>query len=83
MVATFSLTGAQWDRFDQFYKENGKGILTKPDLISKTDSASEGGEQAVVLTRYDAESLRLMNSWGEGFADGGFFRVQKADVLQG
>ncbi|XP_068678865.1 uncharacterized protein [Montipora foliosa] len=81
VVATFFLTGAQWDLFDQFYEENGKGILTKSDLISETDSASKGGRHAVVLTSYDAESLRLMNSYGEDFADGGFFRVQEASVL--
>ena len=81
VVATFYLTGAQWDLFDQFYEENGKGILTKSYLSSKTDSASDPGGHAAVLTSYDAESLRLMNSWGEDFADGGFFRVQEADVL--
>ena len=91
VVATFHLTGAQWDQFDQFYeeKEKGKGkgkgkgkeILTKSYLNSKTDSESKPGGHAVVLTSYDAESLRLMNSYGKDFADGGFFRVQDADVL--
>ncbi|XP_068678870.1 uncharacterized protein [Montipora foliosa] len=81
VVATFYLTGAQWDQFEKFYKENGKGILTKSYLDSKTDSTSDPGGHAVVLTSYDAESLRLMNSYGEDFADGGFFRVQDADVL--
>ena len=82
VVATFHLTGAQWDRFFQFYEENGKGILTKSYLNSKTDSEYKPcGGHAVVLTSYDAESLRLMNSYGKDFADGGFFRVQDADVL--
>ena len=81
VVATFYLTEAQWDQFEKFYKEDGKGILTKSYLNSKTDSTSNLSGHAVVLTSYDAESLRLMNSWGEDFADGGFFRVQDADVL--
>ncbi|XP_068747385.1 uncharacterized protein [Montipora capricornis] len=81
VVATFYLTEAQWDRFDQFYKENRKGILTKSYLNSKTDSENKPVGHAVVLTSYDAESLRLMNSHGEDFAHGGFFRVQDADVL--
>ena len=36
---------------------------------------------AVVLTSFDSECLRLLNSWGENWADMGFFRVQNADVL--
>ena len=83
VVATFQLNGAQWDQFEKFYKENGKGILTKSYLNSKTRSTSNPSGHAVVLTSYDAESLRLMNSYGEDFADGGFFRVQDADVLGG
>ncbi|XP_068738578.1 uncharacterized protein [Montipora capricornis] len=82
VVATFGLTEDQWARFDQFYEENGKGILTKANLYSETDSKSEKVRHAVVLTSYDAESLRLMDSrYGVEFADGGFFRVQEASVL--
>ncbi|XP_068678903.1 uncharacterized protein [Montipora foliosa] len=81
VVARFHLTGAQWDQFSQFYQEKGKGILTKSYLDSKTGSTSDPGGHAVVLTSYDAESLRLMNSWGDDWADSGFFRVQNSDVL--
>lgn len=44
-------------------------------LISNTSG------HAVVLTSYNSESLRLMNSWGENWADRGFFKVEKAEVL--
>ena len=81
VVVTFHLTGAQWDQFDQFYKENPRGILTRSYLDSKRYSESEPGGHAVVLTSYDAESFRLMNSWGDDWADQGFFRVQNSDVL--
>ncbi|XP_068678686.1 uncharacterized protein [Montipora foliosa] len=81
VVARFYLTGAQWDQFSQFYQEKGKEILTKSYLNSKRGSTSDPGGHAVVLTSYDAESLRLMNSWGDGWADSGFFRVQNSDVL--
>ncbi|XP_015778868.1 PREDICTED: uncharacterized protein LOC107356762 isoform X1 [Acropora digitifera] len=81
VVATFHLTGAQWDQFDKFYKENPRGILTRSYLDSKRYSESEPGGHAVVLTSYDADSLRLMNSWGDDWADQGFFRVQNSDVL--
>ena len=83
VVATFGLTKAQWVRFDQFYdnEKNRKEILKESDLRSETDSESEEVRHAVVLTSYDAESLRLMDSRGACFADGGFFRVQEASVL--
>ena len=81
VVVTFHLTGAQWDQFDKFYEENPRGILTRSYLDSKRYSESEPGGHAVVLTSYDAESLRLMNSYGDDWADQGFFRVQNSDVL--
>ena len=81
VVANFYLTGAQWDQFSQFYEEHPQGILTRAYLDLKQHSRSEPGGHAVVLTSYDAESLRLMNSWGDGWADNGFFRVQNANVL--
>ncbi len=81
VVARFYLTGAQWDQFSQFYEEKPKGILTRFYLDLKHHSTSDPGGHAVVLTSYDAESFRLMNSWGDDWADQGFFRVQNSDVL--
>ncbi|XP_044182296.1 uncharacterized protein LOC114970723 [Acropora millepora] len=81
VVVTFHLTGAQWDQFVKFYDENPRGILTRSYLDSKHVSTSDAGGHAVVLTSYDADSLRLMNSWGDDWADQGFFRVQNSDVL--
>lgn len=81
VVARFYLSGAQWDQFSQFYEENRKGILTRSYLDSKHHSTSNPGGHAVVLTSYSADSLRLMNSWGDDWADNGFFRVENADVL--
>ena len=81
VVVTFHLTGAQWDQFEKFYDENPRGILTRSYLDSKPVSTSDAGGHAVVLTSYDADSLRLMNSRGDDWADQGFFRVQNSDVL--
>ena len=84
VVATFRLTEKEWDRFDKFYDDesNKKGILTERE-IDITDRPPETPDfgHAVVLTSFDSECLRLLNSWGEDWADMGFFRVQKADVL--
>ena len=81
VVARFCLSGAQWDQFSKFFRENPRGILTRSYLDLKKNSTSYPGGHAVVLSSYDAESLRLMNSWGDDWADNGFFRVQNADVL--
>ena len=81
VVARFYLSGAQWDQFHQFYEDDPKGILTRSYLDSKHHSTTKPCGHAVVLTSYDAESLRLMNSWGDDWADNGFFRVQNANVL--
>ena len=82
VVARFYLTGAQWDQFYWFYEANPKSILTRSMLNLECHSTSTPPHgHAVVLTSYDAESLRLMNSEGDHFADNGFFRVQNADVL--
>ena len=85
VVVTFRLTGAQWDQFKKFYeyRENSRRILTRSCLDARRCSTSAPRGHAVVLTSYDADSLRLMNSWGDDWADQGFFRVQKSlsDVL--
>ena len=39
------------------------------------------GGHAVVLVGYDATSLRFMNSWGDKWADGGFFKIRDSGVL--
>ena len=77
VVVTFRLTGAQWDQFKKFYRENSRGTLTRSYLDSRRYSTS-GPRGHAVLTSYDADSFRLMNSWGDDWADNGFFRVQKS-----
>ena len=62
-------------------KKNPRRILTRSYLDSKHVSTSDTRGHAVVLTSYDAYSLRLMDSRGDDWADQGFFRVQNTDVL--
>ena len=82
VVATFRLTEKEWDIFEEFYKSNPKGILTKKeiDITARCPKTPDFGH-AVVLTSFDSECLRLLNSFGEDRADLGFFRVENADVL--
>ena len=83
VVATFRLTEKEWDSFEDFYESNPKGILTKKeiDITARRPKTPDFGH-AVVLTSFDSECLRLLNSWGEDWGDIGFFRVQKTDVLR-
>ena len=82
VVATFRLTEKEWDSFEDFYESNPKGILTKKEIdITARPSETPDFGHAVVLTSFDSECLRLLNSYGEDWGDMGFFRVQEADVL--
>ena len=82
VVATFRLTEEEWDSFEDFYERNPKGILTKKeiDIKARRPKTPDFGH-AVVLTSFDSECLRLLNSGGDEWGDMGFFRVQKAEVL--
>ena len=82
VVARFRLTDHEWDSFGAFFQRNPKGILTKReiDITARPPNTPLGGH-AVVLTSFNSECLRLLNSWGEDWADMGFFRVENAGVL--
>ena len=83
VVASFWLTEHEWKTFKEFFgnESNRTSILTKNkiDITDRADPNTEG--HSVVLTSFDSESLRLLNSWGCQWADMGFFRVQNEDVL--
>ena len=80
VLARFRLTDDEWDIFASFYHTTPRGTLTKSVLSIDTGVSNRSGH-AVVLTSFDSQGLRLMNSWGSKWADGGFFRVADADVL--
>ena len=85
VVATFHLTGDEWKDFSNFYKTNPTGILTQNELDVRkrpTSPPPRTSGHAVVLTSYNSKCLTFMNSWGETWADKGFFRVQNSEVLQ-
>ncbi|CAG2254538.1 unnamed protein product [Mytilus edulis] len=85
VVATFGVTGDEHQMFCDFFNENPMGNLSKEDIdITTRDpmiKSSELSGHAVVLTSFNAESLRFMSSWSEKWGDNGFFRVENADVL--
>ena len=82
VIATFKLTSKEWDRFKEFFITNGKGILTKKEIdITARPSNPKRFGHAVVLTSFNSEYLRLLDSRGSDWADNGFIKVQNADVL--
>ena len=85
VVTSFWLTEHEWKTFKEFFgnESNRTSILTKNeiDITDRADPNTPTEGHSVVLTSFDSESLRLLNSWGCQWADMGFFRVQKEDVL--
>jgi hypothetical protein len=84
VVAKFYLTDDEWDALENFYDTNPVGILTQNELDVRkrpTCPPPRTFGHAVVLTSYNSKCLTFMNSWGEEWADNGFFRVQNAEVL--
>ena len=82
VIATFKLTSKERDRFKEFFITNGKGILTKKEIdITARPSNPKRFGHAVVLTSFNSEYLRLLDSRGSDWADSGFIKVQNADVL--
>ena len=81
-IATFKLNPDEWGRFKEFFITNGKGILTKKEIdITARPSNPKRFGHAVVLTSFNSEYLRLLDSRGSDWADNGFIKVQNADVL--
>ena len=81
VVAKFYLTDDEWDTFENFYEKNPAGILTHHELDVRKRADTPLSGHAVVLTSYNSKCLTFMNSWGDEWADNGFFRVQNAEVL--
>ena len=83
VIAAFWLTLDEWGRFYEFFETNRKGILTKKkiNITARPPSNPYRPGHAVVLTSFNGEHLRLLNSMGPHWGDNGFFKVQNADVL--
>lgn len=65
-----------------FIKKKTDRNFNKKELdISQTAGHEKLAGHAVVLTSFNSECLRLMNSWGTNWGNHGFFRVVNADVL--
>lgn len=81
VIATFWLDGNHWNKFVTFYQVTPQGTLTAQNMNAALGGEGGGGH-AVVLVRCDNTSLTFMNSWGPGFANKGFFTVDRASTLE-
>lgn len=82
VVATFRLNDIEWVKFSKYFKENRTGILTKSHIDTReVEYEGDQSGHAVILTGFNDRSLRLMNSWGDEWADKGFFKVENSEVL--
>ena len=81
-LCRFYLDGPKWDKFSEFFRENPKGILTKK-IINQKPKLYESGEggHAVVLTSIEKNCLKFLNSWGAGWGDKGYFRIENEEVF--
>ena len=81
-ISVFRLSGQQWGNFSKFYRNNQTGILTK-EILNENNyyPNEEAGGHAVVLTHICKDYLTFLNSWGNTWADKGYFKVKSADVL--
>ena len=83
VIAAFSITTEKMRALREFgdCEKNRTAILTQKDLDVPNDPGDPLAGHAVVLTSYNSECLTFMNSWGNKWADSGFFRVENAKVL--
>eukprot|EP00475_Leptophrys_vorax_P037194 TRINITY_DN6382_c0_g1_i1.p1 TRINITY_DN6382_c0_g1~~TRINITY_DN6382_c0_g1_i1.p1 ORF type:complete len:707 (-),score=160.40 TRINITY_DN6382_c0_g1_i1:1125-3215(-) len=71
----------QWDNFSQFFKSNRTKVFKREHLGPACRTRATADGHAVVMTRCDANSLTMLNSWGTDWANGGFFKVKNRDAL--
>ena len=81
-LCNFYLNEKKWQNFFEFFENNPKGILTN-QIINKPVNNIEDkpGYHAVVLVEIEENCLKFLNSWGKGFGDNGYFRIENENVL--
>eukprot|EP00438_Fugacium_kawagutii_P026654 Skav225335 [mRNA] locus=scaffold748:311374:313047:- [translate_table: standard] len=76
VLATFWLNDTGWESFSAFFRFHPDSVLQARSLRGSFSRGRRKGH-AVVITGQSDEAWFIKNSWGEGFADDGYFRVAK------
>lgn len=79
VLLRFDLTDAQWKEFSAFFKRTPCATLDSDSLSDSLGGKFDG--HAVVIVGQDDKSWKIKNSWGDAFADGGYFQMSKSLVL--
>ena len=73
ILVDFHLDKAQWDCLSHFFSRSPSGVLNElPDR-----DGSEVSGHAAILIGFAEGAWKVKNSWGDDFADGGYFRISK------
>ena len=79
VIAAFSWNDREKELFEEFFRKNPRDVLRHLNLGQSDD---EDERHAVVLTSFTSKFLRLMNSWGTEWGDGGFFKIKNSETLR-
>ncbi len=79
ILLCFELTDAQWTEFSAFFKRAPSATLDSDSLPDSLGGKFSG--HAAVIVGHDDSSWKIKNSWGDDFADGGYFQMSKSLVL--
>mmetsp|Transcript_103400 Transcript_103400/g.183264 ORF Transcript_103400/g.183264 Transcript_103400/m.183264 type:complete len:367 (+) Transcript_103400:485-1585(+) len=74
VLAAFYLTESQWTAFSTFFDSEPRAVLEQLPTREQSDTTSG---HAVVIVGQEGGNWKFKNSWGDTFADDGYFRVSK------
>ncbi|CAK9011347.1 Alpha-protein kinase 1 (AK1) [Durusdinium trenchii] len=73
VLVSFWLDKNQWSSLSSFFESYPSGVLEKlPDR-----DGSEVSGHSVIIIGCDQKAWKIKNSWGDGFADDGYFRFSR------
>lgn len=85
ILATFYLSGKEWNGLSHYFNKFPDGILKKEDLINYYDSRFEsqsGGHAVIIMGCYYRQTqngkiyyFKIANSWGNNWANNGYFNA--------
>lgn len=76
VMVSFYLSQDQWSYFSARFRDQPRAVLDHIPEDGTVGPAGGSGHAAVIVGR-DQDEWKIKNSWGDDFADEGFFRVRK------